>query len=58
MAKGRCYYCEHEGAEIIHPDLEKYLGRDIDFETKACSGKVSNGTVCDNEYIIDFVDLC
>nr|CAB3498539.1 unnamed protein product [Digitaria exilis] len=32
----RCFYCENEGAEIIHPDLEKYIGRDIDFEDMAC----------------------
>uniref|UniRef100_A0A453PL26 Uncharacterized protein n=2 Tax=Triticinae TaxID=1648030 RepID=A0A453PL26_AEGTS len=25
---GRCYYCEKEGAKIVHPDLEKYIGRD------------------------------
>nr|CCI55285.1 PH01B001G05.8 [Phyllostachys edulis] len=33
---GHCFHCEDEGAKIIHPDLKKYNGRDIDFEEMAC----------------------
>ena len=36
MAKGRCFYCENEGAKIVHPDLTKYIGCDIAFERMAC----------------------
>jgi hypothetical protein len=102
LPKGRCYYCENEGAKIIHPDLEKYIGRDIGpvysaynpsfsacffswnniflsqqisqqyfsadlsaqpngsiaFEGMACKSNVSKGSICDNDFIIDFVDIC
>ncbi|CAN6298593.1 unnamed protein product [Urochloa humidicola] len=57
---GRCFYCENEGAEIIHPDLEKYIGRDIDFESMARdhhSGTTTEGSVSDGEYINDSVDV-
>jgi hypothetical protein len=60
VAKGRCFYCENEGAEIIHPDLEKYVGRDTDFESMACndsSGSTTEGSVSDGEYINDSVDV-
>ncbi|XP_037452149.1 uncharacterized protein LOC119322743 [Triticum dicoccoides] len=58
---GRCYYCENEGAKIIHPDLQKYIGRDIDFERMACddrSGMTTEGSISGGEFIIDSVDVC
>lgn len=58
--KGRCFDCENEGQEIIHPDLEKYVGRDIDFESMACDdngGATTEGSVSDGEYINDSVDV-
>lgn len=58
MAKSRCYYCENEGAKIIHPDLEKYIGRDTDFESMACHDDMTMGSICDNDFIIDIVDVC
>jgi hypothetical protein len=58
LAKGRCYYCENEGAKIIHPDLEKYTGRDTAFESMACKSNVSKGSIGDNDFIIDYVDIC
>ncbi|CAN6310731.1 unnamed protein product [Urochloa humidicola] len=29
---GRCFHCECEGAKIVHPSSERYLGQDSDFE--------------------------
>lgn len=61
MVKGRCYHCENEEAKIIHPDLEKYDGRNDDFERMACdnnSGTTTEGSICDGEFIVDSVDIC
>ncbi|KAM3243786.1 hypothetical protein ACQJBY_055618 [Aegilops geniculata] len=59
---GRCYYCEKEGAKIVHPDLEKYIGRDTDFERMACGDSSSTTTedsISDGEFIIDSsVEVC
>ncbi|XP_037452205.1 uncharacterized protein LOC119322789 [Triticum dicoccoides] len=58
---GRCYYCEKEGAKIVHPDLEKYIGRDIDFERMACDNKsimTTEGAISDGKFITDCVDVC
>ncbi|CAN6293626.1 unnamed protein product [Urochloa humidicola] len=40
---GRCYNFENEEVRIIHPDLEKYDGRDTDFERMACDDKCGTG---------------
>ncbi|RLN40879.1 hypothetical protein C2845_PM01G35470 [Panicum miliaceum] len=54
-AKGRCFYCENEGAKIVHPDSEKYNA----FERKAC-GDLGGLTVDDSGYwlITGSVDIC
>lgn len=62
VEKGRCYYCEKEGAKIVHPDLEKYIGRDTDFECMACvdsSSTTTEDSISDGEFILDSsVDVC
>ncbi|EEE59748.1 hypothetical protein OsJ_12215 [Oryza sativa Japonica Group] len=41
---GRCFHCEYEGVKVVHPESQKYHGRDIDFEEMACKSH-SNGIV-------------
>ncbi|CAN6323330.1 unnamed protein product [Urochloa humidicola] len=58
---GRCYNCENEEARIVHPDLEKYDGRDIDFERMACDDKCgmeTEGSISDGKFLFDSVGIC
>ncbi|BAH93263.1 uncharacterized protein [Oryza sativa Japonica Group] len=32
----RCLYCEHEGVGIMHPSIENFHGREVDFEKMVC----------------------
>uniref|UniRef100_A0A0E0L5Z0 Uncharacterized protein n=1 Tax=Oryza punctata TaxID=4537 RepID=A0A0E0L5Z0_ORYPU len=32
----RCLYCEHEGVRIVHPSMENFHGREVDFEKMVC----------------------
>ncbi|CAN6304355.1 unnamed protein product [Urochloa humidicola] len=58
-AQGRCFYCENEGAKVVHPDLEKYNGCDIAFERMACEN-LGGLTVDDSgdRLITGSVDTC
>ncbi|PVH31522.1 hypothetical protein PAHAL_9G169800 [Panicum hallii] len=58
-AKGRCFYCENEGAKIVHPDSEKYNAYDIAFERMACED-LGGKTVDDSGdwLITGSVDIC
>ncbi|KAL6637501.1 hypothetical protein ACP70R_025073 [Stipagrostis hirtigluma subsp. patula] len=56
---GRCFYCENEGAKVVHPVWEKYHGRDIDFEEMACND--FGGMPVDDRgdrLIAESVDIC
>ncbi|CAN6292738.1 unnamed protein product [Urochloa humidicola] len=58
-ATGRCFYCENEGAKVIHPDSEKYNACDIAFERMACEN-LGGLTVDDSgdRLITGSVDTC
>lgn len=55
----RCFYCENEGAKVVHPDSEKYNGCDIPFERMACED-LGGLTVYDSgdRLITHSVDIC
>ncbi|CAN6309761.1 unnamed protein product [Urochloa humidicola] len=56
---GRCFYCENEGAKIVHSDMTKYNGRDTDFERMACEN-LGGMTVDDSgsRLVTDCIDVC
>ncbi|KAJ1294591.1 hypothetical protein BS78_01G156900 [Paspalum vaginatum] len=59
LAIGRCFFCEKEGAKIVHPDLKKYSGRGIDFEVMA--RMVLGGLTVDDdgdELVAACADIC
>ncbi|CAN6309763.1 unnamed protein product [Urochloa humidicola] len=56
---GRCFYCENEGAKIVHPAETKYIGSDIAFERMACED-LGGLTVDDSgdKLIAHCADIC
>uniref|UniRef100_A0A0E0HIR3 Uncharacterized protein n=1 Tax=Oryza nivara TaxID=4536 RepID=A0A0E0HIR3_ORYNI len=32
----RCLYCEHQGIRIVHPSVENFHGREVEFEKMVC----------------------